>query len=178
MTVGRYYILKLYAFFITCPLALLIQHLYSEIYATFYKFRKKFIIMCILTSALFSMSMFFWKILSDQVCLEFFLTVVITILISIIISKFEIRKKIDCFEKAEKVVIYPQMLIGFFWCIVPFVDVFRENAYKICHKNEIVLFHILYILLGISYIFFNRLFFCGLYNILGKIRKVNTCKGV
>lgn len=156
--------MKLYALFITCPLALLIQHLYSEIYITFYKLKIKFIIISIVFSALFSISMYLWGKLSNQVCLEFFLTVFITIMISILISKFEIRKKIDCFEKYEMVVIYPQMFLGCIWCGIPFTSIYQRYANKTCESNEIVLSLILYILLGLSYIFFNRLFFCKIYN--------------
>lgn len=155
--------MKLYALFITCPLALLIQHLYSEIIISFEKIKARFICIVIILAGICYFVTNYLNFFSRQVRIEVLATVILAILGAVFIGKFEKKKSIECFEAYEKIVIYPQIVIGFFFCLVPFSNLYEKYAVVVCNQSEIILSRMIYILLGISYIFFNRFFFYFIY---------------
>lgn len=155
--------MKLYAPFIGIPLVLLIQHLYSETAITFGKKKNALSLLVILISLFGGACALKLKYLSIYVCVEIWLVSLGAIVVGKIINKFEPELSTEEFEQSEKWVIYSQMIWGVVFCILPQTHFFEKYASKICNNYELNCSKILYVLCGLSYIFYNRIFFYMLY---------------
>lgn len=159
--------MTLYALYIAIPLALFIQHIY---YVTIENFRKVFwiYVLTFLVIPVLSILLYISDWISIYICAE---VVLISILVSIqamfIFRKTE-KLDIDNYQWYEGIMSYAGMVLGIIICVFPHTNYYNEMIRKVCNSNEITFSKIIYFLLGVSYILYNRVSICGVNKILRK----------
>lgn len=160
--------MRLYAFYFGVPLALLIQHLYE---VTNENFRKRIpLLVKGIIIGIASISIWSWrnKWIDIYICVEMILVSIVTIIISYIICRKQEELPLDEYQSWEYIVPLFGMLFGLFCCMLPEMDLINKIGMSELSGREAFISKGLYMTCGISYLFYNRVIICKVYEIWEK----------
>lgn len=153
-----------YAIILACPMAVLIQHLYSETRISFNKYIRIMVIHFFI-NIIFLFVLNFFVNISNTAIIEYIASYIGGLLVGVIIGNFEPKKSLDEYETYEGIVISAQAIMGIIICFLVISKWFENKFYVQIIDGDILLSKIVLVRLGLSFVFYNRYCFT-------RIRKV------
>ncbi len=149
--------MKLYVLYITFPLAMLIQHIYAEIYTTFGRWLRGCQMLMVIVPVLLAVVFYFVNPFSSAVAIEICAMPIIMLLVCKVSMKFGEPIPLYDFDRKEIFGIVIEIVMGLCFILFTFTKWYWDSIHEVCTGNEIILSKILYFALGGSYIFLNRI---------------------